>query len=144
MLVVRAHGAGQGEMFDGLGDLARTGQCQAQAEQGVVLGGVGLHDHAEVLRGLGVPLGTVLGARERLADAARRGLGGGGVFENLDRRLVAAAFQKVQSTLVPVVHLTTGRARGILALVRTLNHLWPPFTDVISPSTRPRYLTCPT
>jgi hypothetical protein len=122
----RTHRRSKRQVLGRCSVIPRPGQGQAKPELGVVVARARVHDPAEAAGRRLVLVGIKLCPAQRLKDAARFGLGGGGALEQLRGRCRAAPAEQIQSAPVKRVYVLVvgsrpfGRARlfagtGILA-----------------------------
>jgi len=123
---IRAHRRRQRQVLGRCSVIPRPGQGQAEPELGVVVARARVHDPPEAAGRRLVSAGIKLCPAQRLQDAARFGLGGGGALEQLRGSGRAAPAKKIESAPVERVYVLVagsrplGRARlfagtGILA-----------------------------
>ncbi len=77
---------------------------------GVVVIGLALEEMPKPVAGVGVVAGVELGAGQRFPDAARPGLGVGGVAKNLCRGARVPAVEQAHAAPIPVVDVAAGTA----------------------------------
>jgi len=103
MTQVGAHGGGQGEVLCGRSWVACPGQCQAEAELGIIIARAGFHDEPEVSRCRGVLTGIELCPGQSFEDALGSWFGRCGSFEQLGCRCGAAPAKQIQASFVQLM-----------------------------------------